>query len=105
MREDIIINWRNLATEKIWLRYPELDLIALPSNINNQKGKYSFRTFIRDKNSKRIILVEDTYVMYKFKWESLEMLKKRFIENCEMYKNNYIFNKDSSIQEPYEINF
>lgn len=102
MEKQKYIHWDNLAREKIELRYPEIELQVIPSDRYRTDGLILLRTFVKDKNSNYICLIESKYRFDRFKWEMLEHFKNRFDKLCKRHIDNYIFNKDTAIQEPYE---
>ena len=96
--------WMNHASTHINLRYPKVGLsIQTPFNINGN-GFVEFETFVSNKNM--LTLVRDKYQTNRYSdiFRELELLKERFNERCERIKDNYIFNSDTAIQEPFEIN-
>ena len=102
MEESKRIELINLATEDIFLRYPKYNLNI---NYTNEWGKVSMETFIKDKKSNRLMYIMDSYKFDKpFDFEVLIRFKDRFLSMCKINESKYIFNKDTAIQEPYEIN-
>ena len=106
MEESKRISWTNLATEHLNLRYPTINLGVFPAfNINHQ-GKIMFETFVQSKNKEMLTLIRDEYHTDPGTniFEALERFKKAFNHKCELTKDKFIFNKEWSIYEPYEIN-
>lgn len=98
------VSLSNLATYNIFLRYPRFDIQVISGHMNN-KGYIKFETFVKDNKSNLITYVEDNYQYPQpFEWDTLESVKARFLDKCKMVEDNYIFNKQTAIEEPYEIN-
>ena len=98
------ISLSNLATYNIFLRYPRFDVQIIPDHMNN-KGHIKFETFVSDTKSNLITYVEDNYQYPQpFEWNMLESVKSRFLDRCKMIEEKYIFNKQTAIEDPYEIN-
>lgn len=105
MNNNVRIMWQNLATERINLRYPNVDLNVFTDLEHNNKI-IEVVTFIPNKQSNRLLPIKRRYASSYFDdiFNVITEFKKRFNEDCENYKNNGIFNDDTTIFEPYEIN-
>jgi len=95
------ISLSNLAAYNIFLRYPRFDIQVIPNHMEG-KGSMLFETFVADSKTNLITYVEDRYQYPQpFEWDTLESIKDRFLDRCKMVKDNYIFNKQTAIEEPY----
>ena len=99
------IVWMNKASERIDLRYPKVDLGVTPPFGERKEGIITLNTFVSNKAKDRLILVVQKYhyTSEQNVFESIEQFKKRFDEQCLLYKEKFIFNIETSISEPFEI--
>lgn len=98
--------WESIATKHANLRYPKIS-VQLTDPFNSQEiGLIRFRTFVPSMDKEKLTLVEDDYQygIHADVFNALEAFKKRFIAQCEQVKKYYIFNKETSIREPFKIN-
>jgi hypothetical protein len=99
-------HWKNLAVTHINLRYPTISL-----NVNSQfnfhsKGSISLSTFVSNKEGNRLTLVSEQYEVDRYA-DTMGMLKtteEHFNNKCKLVEDNFIFNEEWSIKEPYGIN-
>lgn len=102
MEESKRIALVNLATQDIFLRYPHFNIRI---DYNEDEVKVFLETFIRDKKSDLLMYAMERITFPKpFDFEDLVRLKNRFLSMCKLNEDKYIFNKDTAIQDPYEIN-
>ena len=102
MEQSKRIELTNLATEDIFLRYPHYNLKI---NYSNEYGKVYIETFVKDKKTNLLMYMMSSYRFEKpFEFDALTSFKDFFLSRCEKSKKEYIFNKDTAIKEPYEIN-
>jgi hypothetical protein len=98
--EDNKTHWRNLATERFYMRYPYITLMVSPP-LRYDDIKIRMETFVKVKD--RLMFVADSYIadVHVDIFESIPFFKERFIEKCELIKDKAIFNEQSSILDPY----
>ena len=104
MDDNILRQWQNLATERLNLRFPKIDLKVNRNHLNDSIVETC--TFVQDKSKTKLVLVRGQYYcsydmdIFKF----LKEVEHRFIIECEKTKDHYIFKNGNFIYEPYEIN-
>jgi hypothetical protein len=99
MEESKRIELINLATEDIFLRYPNYNLRI---NYSNEYGTVFLETFVKDEKSNLLVYTTDNYRFYKpFNFEVLTKFKDRFLSKCKMNRIMHIFTDYSAIKEPY----
>jgi len=103
MNEVTLVGWKNLAIQRIDLRYPKIDLMVYPPNSIGGIGTIMLTTLIHNKDKSRLVLIDDTFKYNTSTdiWDILDKFKQRFISRCELNKESYIFNKETSVYEPY----
>jgi hypothetical protein len=102
MEDNKRIWWNNLAINNIFLRYPKFNIKIFN---DDKQGKVMFDTFVKDKKSNLMVLVSHSYIYQQpIEWDDLEKLKDSFLNLCRLHRDEYIFNKDTAIKEPYDIN-
>ena len=86
--------WTNLATEHIGLRFPKINLGVVPSFNYNKSGRVSMETFVPNKKGTRLVLARELFYTSPEEdiWASLDVMKKRFIQKCELIREKHIFN-------------
>lgn len=108
MDETTKIVWNNLAQQHPSLRFPNVSLeIMSPFNeFARGKGIVKLTTFIKSKDKTRLTLFRQQFESNKENniFDFLDHVKSRFIKERNLISENYIFNKDTSIHEPFEIN-
>ena len=104
MDDNTLRQWKNLATERLNLRFPKIDLKVNQNHLNDNIVETC--TFVQDKSKTKLVLVRGQYYssydtdIFKF----LKEVEFQFKKSCENTKDNYIFKDGNFIYEPYEIN-
>ncbi len=104
MDDNILRQWKNLATQRLNLRFPKINLKVNQNHLNDNIVETC--TFVQDKSKTKLVLVRGQYYcsydmdIFKF----LKEVEFQFKKACENTKDNYIFEKGNFIYEPYEIN-
>jgi hypothetical protein len=103
--ENKLRSWRNEAEMDISFRYPKVKLGVTPASAFHD-GNIRIETFVASKDMKRLTLVSDNfkYTPSVDVFEALEMIKIKFYAQCELTRDKYIYNEDTSIEEPYFMN-
>ena len=104
MDDNTLRQWENLATERLDLRFPKIDLQINRNHLTD--NIVETRTFVQDTTRTKLVLVRGHYYcthnidIFKF----LKEVEHKFIIECEKTKDHYIFFFFYFIYEPYEIN-